>query len=73
MQDLRYTVSLLKNIQNFNRLVVIKVHLDCFEIDVNTTGMGTLVISVYKRYGAVLFEDAVQLKLFPVTKIKPFE
>jgi len=38
----------------------------------NTTGMGTLV-HVYKSYGAVLFEGAVQLKLFTETKIKPFE
>ena len=31
--------------------------------------MKTLVISVYKRYDLVLFEGAVQLKLFPETKI----
>jgi len=40
----------------------------------NTSGMKTPVICVYKKYGAVLLEDAVQLKkLFPETKIKPFE
>jgi len=39
----------------------------------NILGMGVLVISVYKKYGAVLFEGAVQLTLFPETRIKPFE
>ena len=39
----------------------------------NTSGMGVLVISVYKKYGAVLFEGAVQLILFPETTIKSFE
>ena len=39
----------------------------------DTTGIGTPVISVYKSYGAVLFKGVVQLKLFPETKIKPFE
>ena len=39
----------------------------------NTTGMGTLIICVYKRYGVVLFDGMVQLKLFPETKIKTFE
>ena len=39
----------------------------------NTSGMGVLVISVYKKYGAVLIEGAVQLTLFPETRIKPFE
>ena len=34
----------------------------------NTLGMKILVISVYKIYGAVLFEGVVQLKLFPETK-----
>ena len=43
------------------------------EMDMDTTGMGMLVVSVYIRYGAVLFKGAVQLKLFPETKIKPFE
>ena len=33
----------------------------------DTTGIGTPVISVYKSYGAVLFEGVVQLKLFPET------
>ena len=28
-----------------------------------TSGMTILVISIYKRYGAVLFKGAVQLKL----------
>ena len=36
----------------------------------NTKGTKTLVISVYKKYGMVLFDGAVQLKLFPETKIK---
>ena len=36
----------------------------------NTSGMGALVISVYKKYSAVLFEDAIQLTLFPETKDK---
>jgi len=39
----------------------------------NISGMKTLVISAYKRYGAVLFEGVAQLKLFPETKIKPFK
>jgi len=34
----------------------------------NTSGMGTLLIIVYKGYGAVLFKGEVQLKLFPETK-----
>ena len=39
------------------------------------SGMKRLVICVYKNliHGAVLIEGAVQLKLFPDTKIKPFE
>jgi len=32
--------------------------------NIHTTVMGTLVISEYKRYAAVLFEGVVQLKLF---------
>ena len=32
----------------------------------NTSG---IVINVYKRYGAVLFEGAVQLKLFLGAKV----
>jgi len=39
----------------------------------NISGMGVLVISVLKKYGAVLFEGAVQFTLFPETRIKPFE
>ena len=39
----------------------------------NTSGMGVLVIIVYKKYGAVLFEGAVQLTLLPETRIKRFE
>ena len=35
----------------------------------DTTAMGTLVISIYKSYGVVLFEGAVQLKLFPETNL----
>jgi len=35
--------------------------------------MGALVISIYKKYGAVLFEGAIQLTSFPETRIKPFE
>jgi len=42
-------------------------------MDMNTSGMGALVISVYKKYGVVLFEGAIQLKLFPEPWIKPFE
>jgi len=42
-------------------------------MDVNTLGMGTLVINVYKRYGAVLFKGAVQLKLFAGKMIQSFE
>ena len=39
----------------------------------NTSGMGALVISVYEKYGAVLFEGAVQFTLLPKARIKPFE
>ena len=39
----------------------------------NISGMGALVISVYKKYGAVLFKGAVQFTLFPEARIKPFE
>ena len=35
--------------------------------------MKTLVISVCKKHGAILFKGVIQLKLFPETKIKPFE
>ena len=41
------------------------------EITTNITGMGTLVVSVYKRYCAALFEGAVRLILNPETKINP--
>ena len=37
----------------------------------NTSGMGVLVISVQKKYSAVLFEGAVQLTLFPESSINP--
>ena len=36
----------------------------------NTLGMGVLVISVYKKYGAVLLEGVVQLTLFPKTTLR---
>jgi len=36
-------------------------------MDMNTSGMGALVISIYKKYGVV------QLKLFPEPRIKPFK
>ena len=39
----------------------------------NTSGMGALVINVYKKYDTVLFEGTVQLTLNPETRIKPFE
>ena len=39
----------------------------------NASGMGALVISVYKKYSVVLFEGAAQLTLFPETRIKPFK
>jgi len=35
--------------------------------------MRALVISVYKKYGVVLFEGAVQLTLLPEIRIKPFK
>ena len=35
-----------------------------------TSGMGVLVISVYKTYDA---EGVVQLTVFPETRMKPFE
>ena len=41
-------------------------------MEMDTIGMGTLVMSIYKSYGVVLIKGAVQLKLFPETKIKPF-
>jgi len=39
----------------------------------NASGMGVLVINVYKKYGVVLFEGVVQLTLFPETRVKSFE
>jgi len=52
-------ISLLNNIQNLDGLLAIQVHQDNFYFDINTSGMKTLVkISVYKRYGAVLFKGA---------------
>ena len=42
-------------------------------MDMNTSGMGVLVISAYKKYDAVLFEGAVQFTLLPETRIKSFE
>ena len=33
-------------------------------MDMNASGMKTLAINVYKKYGVVLFEGAVQLKIF---------
>ena len=47
--------------------------LTYIEMDMNTSGIGALVISVCKNYGAVLFEGAVRLTLFPETRIKPFK
>jgi len=41
--------------------------LTFIEMEMDTTGMGILVISVYRSYGAVLFEGVLQLKLFPET------
>ena len=53
------------NVRNVERLVTVSVHQDCFlPTLMDTTGMGILVISVYKSYGAVLFEDVVQLNYF---------
>ena len=39
----------------------------------DSSGMGKLAINFLKRHGAILFEGAVQLKLFPETKIRLFE
>ena len=50
-----------------------ELFLTYIEMDMNTTGIGTLVISVYKKYGAVQLEDVVWLKLSTETKIKPFK
>ena len=45
-----YTVSLQNNIQNFNRLLAWPgLFLAYIEMDMNTSGMGALVISVYKK------------------------
>ena len=71
-------ISLLKNIQNFNFLMAVQVHEDYFvlaqiEMDMNTSSMKTLVIDVYNKYGALLFEDAVKLKWSVEIKMKPFE
>ena len=69
-----YTVSLLNNIWNFDRhLISPGLFLTYIEMDMNISGVGALVISVYKKYGPVLFEGAVQLTLFPETRIKPFK
>jgi len=48
-----YTVSLLNDIWNFDHLA--RLFLAYSEVDMHTTIMGTLVISVYKKYGAVLY------------------
>jgi len=37
-------------------------------MDMDTAGMKTLVICVYNKYSAVLFEGVVQLKIFPETR-----
>jgi len=70
----RYTASLLNSIRNFYRLLTVysasKLSLIYIEMDMNTLGMGGLVISLYKKYGALLFEGAVQLTLFPENKDK---
>ena len=42
-------------------------------MDMNTSGMGALVISVYRTFGAVLIEGAVQVTFYPETRIKHFE
>ena len=55
------------------RLSSPELFLTYIEMDMNTTGIGTLVISVYKKYGAVQLEDVVWLKLSTETKIKPFK
>jgi len=41
-------------------------------MNMNTSRMVALVISVYKKYSAVLFNGAVPLTLFE-TRIKPFK
>jgi len=74
----RYTVSLQNDIfpevqSSCGHLSSKGLFLAYIEIDMDTTGMGMLVISAYIRYGAVLFKSAIQLKLFPETKKKPFE
>ena len=58
---------------SFVRLSSPGLFLTYIEMDMNTSGMGALVISVCKNYGVVLFEGAVQLTLFPETRIKPFK
>ena len=67
----------LLNIQNFDRLMTVQVNspgifLTYIKMDMNTTGIGTLVIGLYKGYGVVLFEGGVYY-LFPETKTKPLE
>ena len=49
-----YMISLRNNIQNFNCLLAVTQ----IQMDMNTSGMKTLVISVYKRCGVVLFKGA---------------
>ena len=64
-----YTVSLLTSpgisIISWPRLSSPGLFLTYIEMDMNTSGIRALVISVYKKYGAVLVEGAVQLTLFP--------
>jgi len=42
-------------------------------VHVHSVYWNTSIINIYKRYGAILFKGAVQLELFPETKIKPFQ
>jgi len=57
----RYTISLLNNIQNFDHFMAIQVHQVYFlltlriKMDINISGMKTLVIMLYRKYGAVYY------------------
>ena len=86
MQDLHFTlfdvikvqachaVQFTNNTQGFDCFMALSspgLFIAYTEMDMNTTGMGTVAITVYKRYSVVLSEGVVKLKLNPETKIKP--
>ena len=60
----RYTVSLLiiSGILIISWLCLFTRTVSYIEMDMDTIGIGTLIISVYKSYGAVLFKGAARVE-----------